>query len=231
MCWNFEISIAAGIYGYAISLYLYFRKYSERDPWYALFLATFTTTQILDAIFWGMTDEDSGELKCSEFNLLVSKYFIPVVIFFQPMVLSLYPSTTAQWARWPYRVLTVLAGMIPVIYCGCTTLYKTTGLWKANTLMYGGIMPSYGLMNVGILFWAAGALLFCQPFWVACDILLIGGFNLILLAVIDGTIRLVSKLCFYCLLLSILWTLEPWIRPQEPQEDKETKKSLEAQVC
>ena len=33
----------------------------------------------------------------------------------------------------------------------------------------------------------------------------------------DGTIRLVSKLCFYCLLLSILWGFEPYYAP--PSED------------
>ena len=32
---------------------------------------------------------------------------------------------------------------------------------------------------------------------------------------IDGTIRLLSKLCFYCLLLSILWLSEPYLYPSE----------------
>ena len=37
----------------------------------------------------------------------------------------------------------------------------------------------------------------------------------ILLILIDGTIRLLSKLCFYCLLLSILWLSEPYLYPSE----------------
>lgn len=55
-------------------------------------------------------------------------------------------------------------------------------------------MPSYLLMVGGILFWSVGIVAFAFPFWVARNIILIGGLNLILLAVIDGTIRLVSKL-------------------------------------
>lgn len=55
-------------------------------------------------------------------------------------------------------------------------------------------MPSYLLMSLGILFWTVGALTYITPFWVARNILLIGGVNLVLLLVIDGTIRLVSKL-------------------------------------
>ena len=52
-----------------------------------------------------------------------------------------------------------------------------------------------------------------SPWWAATNILLVGGINLGILALIDGTVLLVSKLCFYCLLLSVLWLLEPLWTP------------------
>eukprot|EP00041_Stephanoeca_diplocostata_P035423 m.1248047 g.1248047 ORF g.1248047 m.1248047 type:complete len:266 (-) comp24696_c0_seq1:1365-2162(-) len=212
MCWNLEVSAVAGVYGYLVSYYLYQRNYSQRDPWYALFLATFTTTQVFDAYFWWLAGE-SGDLPCTPANEFVSKYILPVAIFFQPWVLTLFPSDSAEGLRWPYRLVTVLITGVPIIASKCTSLYTTTGLWHGQTLMYGGVMPSYLVMNCGILFWAAGALLFVKPFWVCLNILLIGGLNLIIMLVVDGTIRLVSKLCFYCLLLSFVWILEPYLRP------------------
>ncbi len=45
MCWNIESSVISAVYGYLVSVYLYKRNYSVRDSWYAVFLATFTTTQ------------------------------------------------------------------------------------------------------------------------------------------------------------------------------------------
>ena len=55
--------------------------------------------------------------------------------------------------------------------------------------------------------------MFCEPFWVGRNILLVGGFTLVLRPIFYGTARLVSKLCFYCLLLSILWGFEPYYAP------------------
>merc|ERR1719272_1357592 len=76
-------------------------------------------------------------------------------------------------------------------------------------------MPTFTTMNCGILFWGFAATMFCEPYWVGRNILLVGAFNLVLLLIFDGTVRLVSKLCFYCLLLSILWGLEPYYAPPD----------------
>jgi len=57
-------------------------------------------------------------------------------------------------------------------------------------------------------------LLFIYPTVYATNILAVGGLNLVILHYVDGTIYLVSKLCFYCLQLSILWYFEPkWAPP------------------
>ena len=70
-------------------------------------------------------------------------------------------------------------------------------------------MPAEWVIWAGIALWAGGAFLFCTPWFVWVQILLVGGTVLSLLAQFDGTIRLLSKMCTYCLLLSIVWVLEP----------------------
>jgi len=214
MCWNIESSVIAAIYGYLVSLYLYKRNYSIRDPWYAMFLSTFTTTQFLDAFFWFLKGE-GDDIPCTQLNYTISKYLVPAIIFFQPLVLSWYPSTCLPSLRNPYRLLTVLGMCVPIAYCGCTTLYTTIGGYYdgLQVIMYGGLMPPVWVMGLGILLWSTGVWLFITPWWVGTHILFIGGLNLVLLQVLDGTVQLVSKLCFYCLLLSIMWLLEPLFEP------------------
>jgi len=210
MCWNIESSVISAIYGYAVSVYLFHRRYSGRDRWYAVFLATFTTTQVIDGFFWYIAG-DGDEIPCTDINWYVSKFLIPPVVFFQPIVLASYPSCQLSWLRWPYRILTVGGMMVPVILCGCTTLLQTTGGYYdgLSVILYGGVIPPLLVMLAGVGFWSLGVVLFVTPWWVGTHILAIGGLNLVLLQVLDGTIQLVSKLCFYCLLLSIMWALEP----------------------
>lgn len=180
---------------------------------YAYFLATFTSTQVLDAIFWAMTG-DASQVPCNTLNYGVSRFVVPVVIFYQPIVLSYYPSKTAfDFLRIPYRLATVAGALLPMAFCKCTTLWMTTGMVRHATLLYGGMMPSPLLMQIGYGFWTAGAIMFARPWFVWRNIVCVGGLNLCLLAVLDGSTRLVSKLCFYCLLLSIVWLLEPLYAP------------------
>lgn len=127
----------------------------------------------------------------------------------------MYPSSLCPSLRVPYRIATVIGMFVPVLVCGCTTLWTTTGGYFKGlpVIMYGGVMPPVPVMLAGIGLWSIGVWLFITPWWVGSHILGIGGFNLLLLIVFDGTIQLVSKLCFYCLLLSIMWALEPLYEP------------------
>ena len=48
----------------------------------------------------------------------------------------------------------------------------------------------------------------------------------------DGTIVLISKMCTYCLLLSIVWTLEPCWDPHTSawyKDEKESKMEIESE--
>jgi len=222
MCWNIEVSLIAGVYGYLVSAYLFRRNYSIRDKWYSAFLATFTTTQMLDAFFWWQKGE-SDQIPCTEVNYYLSKYFIPPILFFQPIVLSYYPSSSSILFRSPYRIACVILIFvsIPLVFSGCTTVWQTTGgYWEGlYVIIYGGNMPSIPIMLGGIAFWSIGVPLFVTPWWVGGHILFIGGLNMVLLYTLDGTIQLVSKLCFYCLLLSIMWLFEPLYEPSlRPKE-------------
>ena len=70
------------------------------------------------------------------------------------------------------------------------------------------------IMDCGIALWAVGAILFLKPAIVWLGILGVGGVNLILLELFDGTIQLVSKLCFWCLFLTVLFVTEPYWFPK-----------------
>lgn len=98
MCWSVESSAISAVYGYGVAYYLRRRCYSRRDRWYSLFLATFTTTQLIDAFFWVLKG-DSETIPCAaigahslgSLNPIISRFVIPPVIFFQPITLTLFP--------------------------------------------------------------------------------------------------------------------------------------------
>ena len=95
------------------------------------------------------------------------------------------------------------------------------GALQLPTLVYWGFEPPAVLFFAGVALWSIAALLFITPWWAATNILMVGGLNLAILLYIDGTILLVSKLCFYCLQLSILWLLEPLWTPGDCGQHKE----------
>jgi hypothetical protein len=228
MCWSVTSSLIAACYGYAVSYYLHRRNYSPRDDWYCLFLGTFTTTQVLDAIFWTLKG-DADDLPCAAvtrhaisqldpgaLNALVSRYVLPFVLFFQPITLTMYPSDSFQNLKLPYRVCTVLASLIPVFLGTCTVVWTGPMPVSLPTLLWGGVQPPLWLVVVGCLFWGVGAALFCRPHFVWRVILAIGAWNLVLLFLLDGSIRLISKLCFWCLQLSFFFLSDPvwpWLPP------------------
>eukprot|EP00505_MAST-04D_sp_SCG-Rhode-Island_P003862 Stramenopile-MAST_4_protein_3862 len=200
MCWSTEISLLASLYGFGVSMYLRHRNYSKRDKWYALFLATFTATQLFDAVFWYLKG-DRKDIPCVPINYYLSRFLLPPVLFFQPWVLSLYPSQSCTAVRKLYRLLTIL-GCCVMIY-----VYKCSEVWKTAT----------GPDRFPTIF--IGAAMFVSPFRYCLQIILVGGCVLTLLVIYDGTIVLLSKMCTYCLLLSIVWVLEPlW----SPPDDAET---------
>jgi hypothetical protein len=228
MCWSIEVSLIACAYGYLVSWYLYKRKYSLRDPWYAAFLFTFTTTQLCDALLWSQQvggqqgHLDNSPIQCTPLNLIVSKYIVPPVVFFQPIILSLYPSKAGiGWCRNIYRGLVLLGCLVLMVLYGCSTLWHAPSTAHDNlpTILWGGVELPTWTVQAGILLWALGAVGFIRPVWYGIQILLTGGIVLSLLYLFDGTIILLSKMCTYCLLLSIVWLGEPIWDPNPPSKN------------
>jgi hypothetical protein len=219
MCWSTEISLLASLYGFGVSMYLRHRNYSKRDKWYALFLATFTATQLFDAVFWYLKG-DRKDIPCVPINYYLSRFLLPPVLFFQPWVLSLYPSQSCTAVRKLYRLLTILGCCVMIYVYKCSEVWKTaTGPDRFPTILWGGLVLPKWLVQAGIAFWSIGAAMFVSPFRYCLQIILVGGCVLTLLVIYDGTIVLLSKMCTYCLLLSIVWVLEPlW----SPPDDAET---------
>eukprot|EP00756_Hemistasia_phaeocysticola_P014959 Hpha_TRINITY_DN15375_c0_g1::TRINITY_DN15375_c0_g1_i3::g.89975::m.89975 len=220
MCWSIEVSALAGVYGCAMSYYFHHRQYSSRDSWYGLFLLSFTLTQFLDAFFWWRKGE-GDQVPCDALNLYFSKFVVSAAIFFQVLVITWFPSDRFPVLRKYFRALPLLGAGAMAVFGKCTFAWVTEkGLLKLPTLVYWGTHLENGTPGVppilflaGVALWSIAALLFIKPWWAATNILLVGGVNLILLTIIDGTILLVSKLCFYCLLLSFLWLSEPLWAP------------------
>jgi len=230
MCWSLEVSLVAALWGYGVSLYLRHRKYSIRDPWYALFLATFTSTQMLDAFFWYIKGENA-DIPCTEANFRFSRYVVPPVVFFQPVTLVLFPSQSWKKFRVLYFILTLVGCAVPMITLGCSTLWTPTGLLQLPTILYGGVYPPFWIIFVGVGFWAAGAAMFVRPMRACFDILAVGTVVLTLLFILDGSLRLISKMCTYCLILSFVWLLEPlWMPPSDPSSAPSALTDIEEQM-
>merc|ERR1712242_185299 len=98
-CWNKEFSLFSALWGWMACAYLWYRCYSPRDKWYAIYLLTYTFTQLVDIYLWTEHETMPGGLKgCPErkeafggapddeaqyTQYMVSKYVIPMVVFVQ----------------------------------------------------------------------------------------------------------------------------------------------------
>ena len=134
----------------------------------------------------------------------------------QPFVISFFPSDAFQgcW-RWLYRIASVFGSCLLTFMYGCSVVFHGTHD-KYPTILWGGVRLPEWLVLAGIGLWATGAVAVVRPIRYAIQILLVGGVVLSLLLIFDGTIGLISKMCTYCLLLSIVWIFEPYLDPSVP---------------
>ena len=236
MCWTFEVSLCAALYGFGVSYFLSKRDYSSRDAWYAIFLCSFTLTQLLDAFFWYRADASRAIspfpiVPCDATNLWFTRIIVSAAIFSQVFVIAAYPTDPKRTCITPqFRVIFSALPALGIVFCAviskCTTSWQTEGgALQLPTLVYWGTTQADGtpgmppkIFSAGVALWSIAAFTFITPWWVATNILLVGGVNLVLLLAIDGTILLISKLCFYCLLLSILWLSEPIWAPTDRKQ-------------
>ena len=140
-------------------------------------------------------------------------------------------SAPPSYDRKPYQLLALAGACILVFMFGCTTLFHQPpgDHDKLPTMLWGGREPSLWIILAGIGFWSVGAVAFSRPVKYGTRILTVGGCVLALLWIFDGTIRLLSKMCTYCLLLSIIWVLEPYF-PSGDDDDVDEQDAAEGQI-
>lgn len=241
MCWNIEVSIASCLFGWATCLYLLKRQRSERDSWYALYLLTFTFTQIIDAFLWHLNSKnemEQGLVACRKFqfqfsaaptgngdylNYAVSKYMIPLVVFSQHATQLMYPSE--QYKKNPKAQNRVIAfhafPCLIMCFCfGCTMLTESNFPYGAETLFWGGNFQEFpqaliqfgATLHSGLV--AFGFYYFCNMRGAVLKAHLIPlGCVVAFLWITEGRMDFGSKWCSYCLIYSLVYICEPWWYP------------------
>ena len=130
-------------------------------------------------------------------------------------------------------MLTIIGCSVLVFLYGCSTLWHApaTAHDALPTILWGGVELPVWTIQAGIALWAIGALAFIRPVWYGIQILLTGGVVLSLLYIYDGTIILLSKMCTYCLLLSIVWLGEPiWDPHKKKKQQQGDERLLDAEL-
>jgi len=134
MCWNIEVSFAGVAVGWATCVFLKIRQ-RPRDDYYARYLVTFTFTQLVDIALWWLHDttgaygETVGGLQACQglqlqfgafpgyndpqfLNFMISKFVLPLVVFYQHSMQCTYPSNMINGPGQRKRL--ILLHLIPV---------------------------------------------------------------------------------------------------------------------
>ena len=247
MCWNRNVSIVAAVWGWVACALLAYRR-GRNDRWYALYLFTFTLTQVIDAVLWSL-QYDRGLEACDGrrmsfavgapdgqlANLIVSKYAIPAVVIIQYAAQLAYPSSRNPRLRKVMLLGYVAAGVVMCYTSGCTDVIRAKFPEPHSTLRWGGTRTP----ALPILLVAAATI--ANFFVVVDDRIVLAVLVVPFLCVItilwttEGTLALGSKWCTYCLIYSILflaaplWDTRRWKDDEPPaspgasRDDEETK--------
>lgn len=236
MCWNEDVSLMAATLGWLTCTYLFCRG-GRLDRWFGTYLLTFTLTQVVDIVLWGLGEDGLGPCDGHALvsggpvrtNYLTSKVGIPLVVFTQHTAQCLFPSR-----YWMPRSSLILLHLIP---CGfmaaafaCTT--RKTALFPEphTTLSWGGdfstwpfLLVQFGaLCHSGIVAVVFFLLMRDEPRVLAVHV---GTLALVVttLALTEGRLDLGSKWCTYCLIFSAVYVAAPlWLG------DKRKSRSLVA---
>lgn len=173
------------------------------------YLFTFTLTQVVDVFLW-LDEREFGLSTCSDTNLVVSKYIIPVVIFSQHFVQCCFPSDKLQTYRFPIALahLVPIAGMMYQFQC--STLVPTS---HGMSICWGGhIAETYQiLIHSGLV---AVVFLALMPSIVAMTHVATLAAVMTFLVATESTLALGSKWCSYCLVYSLVYLLAPYWAPR-----------------
>jgi len=231
MCWNLEISVISALYGWLVCTFLRYRN-GPRDKFYSNYLFTFTFTQIIDMVLWYLNNYSTTGLQdCSEYqlqftnypknnqlpNYIISKYILPITIFLQHTIQCTYPNTDILYRK---RCILIILHIIPIFFMcllfSCTILYPSYFPVNGKTLLWGGdisifpfmINQLFALLHSGIvtiIFYIfmkndkRVLIAHVMPLYMIISFLFIT----------EGTIMLGSKWCWYCLVYSLIYIMDP----------------------
>ena len=219
MCWNRNVSLVAAAWGWVACALLAYRG-GRNDRWYALYLFTFTLTQVIDAVLWSL-QYDRGLEACDGrrmsfavgapdgqlANLIVSKYAIPAVVIIQYAAQLAYPSSRNPRLRRVMLLGYVAAGVVMCYTSGCTDVIRAKFPEPHSTLRWGGTRTP----ALPILLVAAATI---ANFFVVIDSveniasMASGAWSLISTQVVDDRIVLAVLVVPFLCVITILWTTE-----------------------
>lgn len=222
MCWNRAVSAAACAVAWATCAVLRWRD-RPRDRWYALYLATYPLTQVIDIVLWTYHEAEGLEGCPSRrftFSVtpphqlgpfLVSKYAIPAVVFVQYWAQLRYPSPRNLALRKALLALYGAAAIAMAFQSACTDVIRARWPRAHDTLRWGGYDGAAApILVVAAL--TAGNFAVCvereHPRILAALVLPFVGVITFLWST-EGTLALGSKWCTYCLIYAVLFLAAP----------------------
>ena len=155
---------------------------------------------------------------CSDTNMGISKYVIPLVVLSQHFVQCAFPSTTVSAGS---RTVIALLHILPIAgmmyQFGCSVLVDTV---QGPSICWGGHIAEMWqiLVHAGIVAVVFVALM--PPRFAAVHVLTLAGVMSYLYAT-ESTLALGSKWCSYCLIYSVVYILDPYWAPKDEAKKKQ----------
>jgi hypothetical protein len=227
MCWNVEFSLGSALVAWVACAYMWRRDYSPRDRWYALYLLTYTFTQVVDVALWLMHEQHAPLAACPAYRLqwaaapagdqypqyVLSKYVVPLVVLSQHYVQLHYPSDRLR--SWRGALIGVHAAACAAMsfQFACTDLVRSAFPAPHDTLRWGAYSAeTWHVLVVTAVVCLDFALIVPERRVLAAQL---GVFLAVVgtLWATEGTLALGSKWCTYCLVFTAVYTTDPWWGP------------------
>jgi hypothetical protein len=205
MCWSFEASFVAGLFSWLVALFLLYRR-APGDVSNAIFGASFSSLQFVDAAFW-YDAAANGLERCSPMNVSLSSWAVPGLLLWQ-LIASARCTVVPLPKWWKFLVLAFGVGAFWTFHDTCTALSGS------GHLVWGKVEVGY---PEALLF----AILLLRPrcpepkFWK----FLVSPMTLVSLAVVAGLKYMEPEAfgSFWCALatvFSVVYFVKPLFHPK-----------------
>jgi hypothetical protein len=138
MCWNFEISLATGIFSWNAARLLLQKKQPQYVINNAYFLILFSSMQFIDAIIWYI------DVKKNNINYILTSLFIPIILILQLFVKLCIIDGVNNYYVYTFLFLTSIYlfykfnGYTIKTNCnnGCNLLWGGTEVYRPELLLF-----------------------------------------------------------------------------------------------